>query len=280
MGPRRDRRARADARPPRRAWCLPLRPALGLGLGLLAFLVLPACAAPTGAAAPPAPPLVVASDLDNLPFAGVDAEGRPMGRDVEMMEALAARIGRTIEWRRVPFDTLLPAAGAGLVDVVCATVGITPERAVTVDFSEPYFETVISAVVRSGSGEPQRWRDLDGRPVAAARGTTSERAVERVLPRAVGVFENKSGLSAAERLLMGEVDAAVMDGPAARALIDAAGGTLALMDTPLAIERYALALPKDRGLLREALDHALAGLRQAGELARLDERWGLRGESR
>ena len=30
------------------------------------------------------PPLVVASDLDNLPFAGLDQDGTPIGRDVEI----------------------------------------------------------------------------------------------------------------------------------------------------------------------------------------------------
>ena len=52
-------------------------------------------------------PLVVASDLANMPFAGLDAQGRPIGRDIEMMEAIAASLGRPIEWRRMDFETLL-----------------------------------------------------------------------------------------------------------------------------------------------------------------------------
>ncbi|RKY17023.1 MAG: hypothetical protein DRQ55_16725, partial [Planctomycetota bacterium] len=206
----------------------------------LASLALAACvAAPPPAEAPGERALVVASDLDNMPFAGVDEDGTPRGRDVEMMQALARHMGRELSWKRIPFETLLPSAQAGLVDVVCATVGITPERAEKVDFSETYFETVIAVLVRSGVGEPRRWSDLDGKRVAAGAGTTSERAVRRVLPDARGIYQNKRGLSPAERLLVGDVDAVAMDGPNADAAVAASAGALRLLDTPLSIERYA-----------------------------------------
>lgn len=278
-----------DRRPTRRTWLTRCLPAL--------LLALAACAGPTGQApagdagagtgalaaapldaTPPPPadaPLVVASDLDNMPFAGVDAQGRPVGRDVEMMEALAQGLGRRLTWKRIPFETLLPSAQAGLVDVVCATVGITPERAERVAFGEPYFDTTIEVVVRAGPGEPRRWADLDGLRVAAGLGTTSARAVERVLPQAVPVLENKQGLSAAERLLMGEVDGVAMDGPNAAALVAESNGTLALLETHLAAERYALVFPPGHDALREAFDQALATLMRDGSLARLDQRWGL-----
>lgn len=256
-------------------------PFRGLGrascaLALAAWVLLgPGCTS-AGPVAEPKAPLLVASDLDNMPFAGIDENGMPTGRDVEMMEALAARIGRTVVWKRIPFDTLLPSVQAGLVDVVCATVGVTPERAERVAFGEPYFETIIALVVRSGPNEPRRWADLDGRPVAAGQGTTSERAVRRTLPRALGIYENKTGLAPAERLLMGEVDGVAMDGPAADKLVSAASGTLTVLESPLAIERYALVLPPDRGGLRDELDVALAALRREAWLDALDERWGLR----
>ena len=210
---------------------------------------------------PPIPaPLIVASDLDNLPFAGVDDSGRAIGRDVELMEQLAAGLGREVEWRRMPFDQLLPAAERGEVDVVCATLGITAERAQRVLFSEPYFDTSITVVVRTGAGEPTALADLDGRPVAAAAGTTSEEALLRDLPGARGVLENKQQLATAERLYAGEVDGAVMDAPAADALVAASAGRLVRLAPDLARERYALALPPGHGELKRQLDLQLTRL--------------------
>jgi len=234
------------------------------------------CGVPPEVVPPPPPePLVVASDLENMPFAGVDEAGRPIGRDIEMMEAVAAHLGRPLHWKRMAFEVLLPAVEDGTVDIVCATVGITAERDARIDFSDPYFSTFIEVVVRKGPGEPRRWADLDGRRVAGGRGTTSERAVRRVLPGAIGVFENKEQLGSRERLVSGEIDGLAMDGPNAAALVAQHEGELTLLLTPLAPERYALVLAEGRTELRRLLDEALTALRRDGTMDRLDTAWKL-----
>jgi len=244
---------------------------------LLAMVCLtPGCSAPAVSPPPPAPlELVVASDLDNMPFAGVDAAGRPQGRDVEMMVALAAQLGRPLRWERMPFDQLLAAVQTSTVDLICATMGITSEREEVVDFSDPYFSTAIEVVVRRGPGEPRRWADLDGRKVAAGQGTTSERAVRRVLPQAVGVYENKSQQGAYERLTSGAVDGLAMDGPNALDLVRQHGDELTLLLTPLAAERYGLVVGSGQLALRSAINRGLVALRRDGTIAALDARWGL-----
>ncbi len=233
----------------------------------LSLLFLAACRA--------APPIVVASDLDNAPFAFVDGSETPGGRDVEMMHELADELGRPVEWRRMPFDALIDAVVRGDVDVVCATLGVTPERAERMLFTEPYFATAIAVVARSGPREPKSIADLDGRPVAGGGGTTSERAVRLRLPRSIGVFEAKADATTAQRLLSGEVDAAVMDLPAAEKMVAASGGTLRVLAPRLDAEDYALALPPDAFELRDALNRALARLRERGTLAELDRRFEL-----
>lgn len=219
--------------------------------------------------------LIVASDLDNAPFAWVDEDDRPRGRDVEMMELLAADLGRTLTWQRMPFDELLDACEAGHVDVVCATLGITEGRAQRVDFSQPYFETAIAVVVRRGDDEPGRLADLRGRRVAAGAGTTSQLAVENHLRGSIGVFEAKAGQTTAQRLASRDVDAAVMDGPAAAAMAQTSGGTLRVLDEVVTTERYALCVPKGREELVRDLDRGLQRLRREGALANLNARHGL-----
>lgn len=256
--------------PTRRA---PLAPLLTLAplllLGWLAAIVGAGCAAPRAR-----PPLRVASDLDNRPFAWVDERGVARGRDVEMMEALAAALGRPLEWRRMPFEQLLPAVERAEVDLACATLGVTPERAERVLFTRPYFATAIAVVVRAGPGEPRALADLAGRAVLAGAGTTSERAVLERLPRA-RLEAGDKGRTTAERLSAGEVDAAVLDGPAAEALVERSGGRLVRLAEPLARELYALALPRSAHELRAALDRELARLERDGALAELDAAHGL-----
>ncbi|MCC6408899.1 MAG: amino acid ABC transporter substrate-binding protein [Planctomycetes bacterium] len=243
----------------------------------LACLVLlaAACSAPREAELPEPAVLVVGSDLDNAPFAALDPYERPIGRDVEMMEKLADELGYVLEWRRMPFDQLFDAVLEQEVDVVCATIGITEERAERMAFSRPYFETSIAVVARAGDGEPKSLAELAGRRVAGGKGTTSERAVRLHLADSRGVFDDKSGLSAAERLRSRSVDAIAMDAPAADALVAAGAGAFVKLDPPLERERYALVLHRDRWVLRSRLDAALDKLGRDGELAELDRAHGL-----
>lgn len=242
-----------------------------LGCGLLA---LAGCAGPSSSSE--APVLVMASDLDNRPFAWVDDDGRPAGRDVEMMQRLAEACGFEIAWRRMEFARLLDALEAGEVDVVCATLGVTPERETRVDFTVPYFETTQAVLVRTGEAEPRWLSDLAGARVAASADTTSGRAARARLARSELVLESKAGLSPAERLLAREVDAVVLDRPAADAHARASAGALDVLPEQLAIERYALAVAEGRADLCERLDAALREL--AGEWAALDRGYGLAAE--
>ena len=219
----------------------------------------------------------VGSDLDNPPFAAVDDSGA-IGRDVEMMEEIAERSGVSVVWKRMPFDELLDAVRSGEVDVVCATLGITDERERIVDFSSCYFETSIAIVVRDGAGEPTTMTDLASKKVGAAVGTTSEQALREFLPKSIAVLENKSGAPTLERLVTGELDAAVMDGPAARAMAARSAGKLSVMKQTLTSERYALVVREGREDLLSRIDAALESMRRDGSLAELNQRFGLRGE--
>lgn len=219
------------------------------------------------------PPLVVGCDFTNAPFAFREGVEPPYGRDVEMTRALAARIGRPLMWEQLPFDELLDAVEAGRVDAVVATMGVTAERAARVEFTAPYFETAVLAVVRA-EDRSLTLGGLDGEPVAAGLGTTSERAVEKRLPASRIAAATEKGGSSVERLLAGEVRAAIMDGPDAQDLVRE-DSRLAILSEPLAAERYSIAVRPDAPELVTALDAALEALRAEGVLRELDERFGL-----
>ena len=237
-------------------------------LGSLLVALLAACSS--------TPPIVVGSDLDNAPFAYMDKDGKAAGRDVDMMIAIAHMLDRELVWKRIEFEQLLPAAESGRVDVVCATLGVTPERSAQVSFSRPYFRTELVVLVRETPDAPESLHDLVARKVAAAPGTTSQRAVTRLLPDAIGVFTPDPGRSDVARLLEGEVDAVVMDGPAAQAAIAAQPGKLRRLPGLFTPEDYALAMPKNRDALRSQIDDCLRTLQLSGNLETWNGKYGLR----
>lgn len=220
--------------------------------------------------------LRVACDFDNAPFAFVTDDGGYDGRDVRMTAALGAELGVTIEWVKLPFEELLPAAERGDVDAVVATVGITEERSKRVLFTRPYFVTRIAALVRVGDGEPSTLAELRGRRVAASPGTSSELALRDHLPDVIAVFDNAAKKKADVRLLEREVDAVIQDGPDADDFAAASGGRLGVIEEAVASERYAIVVSPKRSHWKPRLDAALDALERKRVLESLDAEHGLR----
>lgn len=217
----------------------------------------------------------VASDLENPPFAFVDENGVPQGRDVDMTRELARTLDVSLVWEQMPFDALLIALEAGEVDSVVATLGGTPERAERVLLSTPYYVTSLRVLVRRGDGEPQSLRALAGKLVAAGVGTTSEAALRERLPEALEAEPSAKGASSLERLLTGEVDALVMDGPDALDYARERPEEVAVLPEALAEERYVIAVRPGAEAWLARLDAELDALRGRGWLDELDRRFGL-----
>ncbi len=242
-----------------------------IALAPLLLLAAGACDGPRSAS----PRLVIGSDLANPPFASVNAQDEPVGRDVEMARELARRTGRELEWRRMPFDMLLDAVERGAIDAVVATLGITPARTERVPFTRPYYVTGIAVLVRAGDGEPQSLADLAGKHISAGRGTTSESAARSELPRAILAEPSDKGDNAFERLFAGDVDAIVLDGPNAAAIVAEHPDRVRRLQPDLAEERYGIPVRPDAPDLLRALDEALRAMEAEGVLDALNRRHGL-----
>lgn len=243
--------------------------ALGLFVGSLA-----GCASPV---ATPSKALRVGCDFDNEPFASIGANGEPVGRDVEMMIEIGKALGQEIQFVRIPFNDLLPALERGEIDAVCATLGITAERSKRVAFSQPYFSTRISVLVRADG--PKALSELAGKRVSASPATTSEYALRAGLPDSIAVLDNPDKKKADQRVLSGDVAGAVIDGPDADDFARASNGQLAVIAEPLAVEQYAIAMRLDDVALHTRIAAALETLIPVGKLAELDRLHGLRADS-
>jgi ABC-type amino acid transport substrate-binding protein len=247
-----------------------------LSLLLVLPALLEACQGPDAESAPTRVDdrLIVGCDFANPPFAS-GAPQAPVGRDIEMMHRLGEMLRQPVEWQLVPFGELFHRLERGEIDVICATVGITPDREERVLFTRPYFRTRIALVARAGPGEPVNLTQLAGKKVGAAPRTSSERAVRLRLPFSACLPSSKTGSTAGELLLAGELDALAMDGPNAERLVRESGGRMVLLAESLEEERYALAVSKLRPRLRQRLDQAVAALDRQGVLAELDRAHGL-----
>lgn len=74
------------------------------------------------------------------PWAYVEG-GEFKGIAIDAMEAIADDIGIEIEFRDMPFPSLIPALAAEKIDILATGLTVTEERSQVIDFTIPWWET-------------------------------------------------------------------------------------------------------------------------------------------
>jgi polar amino acid transport system substrate-binding protein len=149
------------------------------------------------------------------PWAARGADGELVGFEIDVARQLAADMG--VKAQLLPYDVerLVPALESGEIDIIAAGLTITPDRALHVNFSEPYAESGISLathVERTANVTDVAALDKDTFTIAAVEGSVGVQLARRLWPHArVQVFPSVE--AASEALLAGEVHGFVEDEP-------------------------------------------------------------------
>ncbi len=85
-----------------------------------------------------------------LPFTAVQ-NGRLVGFDVELGERFAASLGKSAQFSKMEFGSLIAAVASGKVDLIASSIDVTEERKAQILFSDPYFEMGTRVFVRKAS---------------------------------------------------------------------------------------------------------------------------------
>jgi len=98
------------------------------------------------------------------------------GFEIELMERVAAYMGLTVQWNDMAFDALVGACKAGTVDVICAAMFLTPQRAGELAASTPYLSMNEVVVVKNSSSLTisNLTEDLNGKIVGVQTGTVED----------------------------------------------------------------------------------------------------------
>lgn len=213
--------------------------------------------------------LTVGSDIPYPPF----EQGKPgayTGFDIELMEAIAEKIGRTAEFQDSSFETIFRDVAQGKFEAVISAATITPEREKTVAFSDPYYLSEQAILVKEGS-DITGLADLEGKTVGAQQGTTGlELGKEKA--NASELRPYPEGPDAVNALKSGTVEAVIIDAPVAQNAVEESGGVEIAENVPTE-EKYGIAVAKDN---TELLDEINAGLQEViddGTYAEIFEKW-------
>src|SRR5438477_9917221 len=125
--------------------------------------------------------LVWAADAEGgAPFSFPDPRNPAhiIGFEVDLANALAARIGRTARFIQNQWDGLVPGLERNEYDVVINGLEITPERAEKINFSNPYFYSTLTLTTRLDDTRIRVPQDLRGMTAGTLKVTFAERYLQ------------------------------------------------------------------------------------------------------
>ncbi|VTU31110.1 transporter substrate-binding domain-containing protein [Variovorax sp. PBL-E5] len=178
--------------------------AIALGAALTAFA--PFASAQSVADIKKKGEITIGMLVDFPPYGTTDAKNQPDGYDADVAKLLAKDWGVKANIVPVTGPNRIPFLLTNKVDLLVASLAITPERAKQVQFSTPYAAATIVLYGKKGSAIKSA-ADLKGVRVGVARASTQDVAVTKAAPEGTEIRRFDDDASAMQALMSGQVDA-------------------------------------------------------------------------
>lgn len=232
-------------------------------------LALAAIAAPLAPAA--AETLVVGAYPANPPWEVKQEDGTFVGFEIDLVNAIAEKLGVDVEYQDLGFQALFAATSSGRIDMAVSSITITDERLQNQDFTQGYYDADIGLGVRKDS-DVKGLGDLDGKPVGVLSSSTGE-AWAKEHQEEHG-FSDVRGYNAYQEMLLdlqaGRIDAAISDITGLQYAFEQMPA-LTVGERVKTGDRYGIMLKKGSELTQRVND-AISELKRDGTLAKIYEK--------
>lgn len=220
--------------------------------------------------------LTIATSPDFPPFENLEGE-EYVGFDIDLGKAIAEQLGLEAEFTTIQFDGIVPAIQAGgQADVGISGITVDPERAESVDFTDPYYIADQSVAVMKGgdvtADNAAEALNAEGMIIAVQSGTTGETFAQENFPNAtVQPYGNATDCFAA--MQAGQANAVCMDMAVVDQMVSDAYTDAEVVLTEATGEEYAVAVSKDNPELTAAINEAIKALEEDGTIESLTAQW-------
>ena len=210
--------------------------------------------------------LTMGTNASFPPYEYVDDNGKIVGIDAEIAQAIADKLGMKLEIKDMEFDSLIPAVKSKSIDLVLAGMTVNEERKQSVNFSDSYSKGVQVVIVKENS-EIKTVDDLKGKKIGVQAGTTGDAYCSNDFGEE-NIKQFSNGSLAVAALANGQVDCVVIDNEPAKNYVAANSG-LKILDTEYVTEDYAIAISKDNDDLLKKVNDALKELKDDGTVGKI-----------
>ena len=200
-----------------------------------------------------------------------------IGFDVDMMEAIAADQGLTLEWENLEFDSLIPALESKQGDIICAGMNkLSGDRAQKVDFGDTYLESDLMLLVPADSDITSVDDISADAKLASQIGTTGGdqvQALEADGKIAAAVVLNQ-WTDCYMQMQNGDVAGVIVDKPVGQAYLNNHSDIAKFVGDAIGDhEELAFAVQKGNTELLDKLNAGLANIKENGTFDELVDKW-------
>jgi len=216
--------------------------------------------------------LIMVTNAEFPPYEFWD-DGRIVGIDAEIAQAIADKLGLTLRIDDIDFNAIIPAVTSGRADMGMAGMTVTEERMQNVNFSISYATGVQAIIVREDSPITNK-NDLFAEGANFNIGVQETTTGDIYTTGDLGdkglatIHRFRRGADAVQALVTGRVDCVVIDNEPARSFVAMNPG-LKVLETEYAVENYAIAFAKNNTALLDAVNAALTELIADGTVRRI-----------
>ena len=238
--------------------------------------------------------LLICSDIPYPPQEFLDDQGNPIGSDIEIGQAIAARLGLQAQIVNSVFDTIIEAVNGGKCDIIISAQNITAARKKQVDMIT-YFQAGQTFVVTKGNPDNiKTQQDLCGLSIAAETGTTEvdylngtgdyvgqglSAACTKAGKKAIDVKSFQKDSDALLALQGGQVAAYFADSPVAGYYTVQHPESFELSGLTLAVAKEGISVPMGKADLEKAVRSALSLMVRDGTYAAILQKYGVQSGS-
>ncbi|WP_114968443.1 transporter substrate-binding domain-containing protein [Rhodoferax ferrireducens] len=180
--------------------------ALALGLAATLSSWAPIASAQTSADIKKKGELTIGMLVDFPPYGTMNSSNQPDGYDADVARLMAKDLGVKVNLVPVTGPNRIPFLLTNKVDLLVASLAVTPERAKQVQFSKPYSA---AGIVLYGDKKVsiKTPADLKGKRVGVARASTQDLSLTAMAPEGTEIRRFDDDASAMQALMSGQVDA-------------------------------------------------------------------------
>ena len=215
--------------------------------------------------------ITIALEGNWSPWGYHDESGKLVGYDVEIGEKIAEKLGVKVNFVESGWDSLLAGVESGRYNMIINGVDVDETRQEKYELSTPYAYGRTVVIVRADDDSIHTMEDLNGKTTANTLNSTYANVAEAY---GASVIPVDDFIQTIELLTSGRIDATL------NAEVSFFDYLSTHPDAPVKIACFdsqtteqAIVMPKGETALREAVDMALAEMRDDGTLTALSEKY-------